>query len=261
MLESFCAASNIKVFLRRPGCPPILQECADLLAQCYGDQEWGSLQSDIRTLTGEHSPTSNLSNSAGKLSDLEEELADALFATSRTLKRELPGWEFSREAKHLKCLTVGGLQYANFSATKRNSIVFFLPSPNAIMVPGVIRQIFSICGKGKMEHHHFAIHRYLPLTVTDPFTQFEDFGASIWSKTLSQQVEIIPASRKITHAIQRPWDNSHYILKTLDRVYPVQNLKRAYLSNTTRILEFLSKQSSKKGKGIISHRGRRWGGW
>ncbi|KAH7918137.1 hypothetical protein BV22DRAFT_986532, partial [Leucogyrophana mollusca] len=53
MLESFCAAANVKGFLQQAGCPSILKESAAILEQCWGQYNSGTLMTDIRTLAPE----------------------------------------------------------------------------------------------------------------------------------------------------------------------------------------------------------------
>ncbi|KAH9928229.1 hypothetical protein B0H21DRAFT_700382, partial [Amylocystis lapponica] len=50
MMNSFCAAANIKVFLKRPDCPQILKECEFIVEECYGGNQRGTLMTDICTL-------------------------------------------------------------------------------------------------------------------------------------------------------------------------------------------------------------------
>ncbi|KAH7904268.1 hypothetical protein BJ138DRAFT_972992, partial [Hygrophoropsis aurantiaca] len=50
MLESFCAAANVKGFLQQEGCPSILKNSAEILEKCWSQYNSGTLMSDIRTL-------------------------------------------------------------------------------------------------------------------------------------------------------------------------------------------------------------------
>ncbi|KAH7906577.1 hypothetical protein BJ138DRAFT_975499, partial [Hygrophoropsis aurantiaca] len=50
MLETFCAAANVKGFLQQQGCPSIIKESAAILDQCWGQYNAGTLMTDMRTL-------------------------------------------------------------------------------------------------------------------------------------------------------------------------------------------------------------------
>lgn len=218
MLKAFCAASNIKAFVHQPGCPPILKQCADFMAECFGNETRGTLMNDIRTFEGLKPPEHSIKRKDRKTVPLEEELFRALSEMSVSFSEELPGWRLCNKVELLPRHTIRGVHFANFNTTARNSLVFFKPTPDATAIPGVIRQIFIVDGEEETEHHLLAIHRYLPPTVPNPFVYFQDFGAGIWSKQLAENVEIVPVFRRLAHAIQREWDCSHYVMKSLDRV-------------------------------------------
>ncbi|KAL6307883.1 hypothetical protein BKA93DRAFT_715574, partial [Sparassis latifolia] len=50
MLESFCAAANVKAFLKWDDCPKFLKDCAPIVQSCFGGDQRGTLMMDIRTL-------------------------------------------------------------------------------------------------------------------------------------------------------------------------------------------------------------------
>ena len=76
-MNTFCAASELKVFLQRPGCPEALRACAPILADCFPDMEKGTLNHDIQTLGKEN----YVQHQKGKTVQLEEDVRDALVTT------------------------------------------------------------------------------------------------------------------------------------------------------------------------------------
>ncbi|KIJ89362.1 hypothetical protein K443DRAFT_118066, partial [Laccaria amethystina LaAM-08-1] len=50
MMQTFCAASELRVFLQWPGCPEVLRECAPILADCFPLTQKGTLNHDMATL-------------------------------------------------------------------------------------------------------------------------------------------------------------------------------------------------------------------
>lgn len=173
-----------------------------------GDLETLSIFSQGRTQEPEHSNGRSL----------DDELSEALDTSWESLSKEIRHLGPREQVRLIDRCTIQGLRFANSSATKRNSLVFFLPSEDGPLIPGVIRQIFSVSRRKTKQEYLLAIHRYLPATTEDPFGEFIDFGAGIWSKALAKEVEIVPAHRTIGHAIQRGWDANHFVMKSLHRV-------------------------------------------
>lgn len=218
MLKAFCAASNIKAFVHQPGCPSVLKECGKLLEEYFGGDTRGTLLHDIHTLKALGSLDENPAMGKTRTSTLDNELYCVLSVASEGFSDELPGWKLSRQVQLRPRLSIRGVQFADSSTTARNSVVFFQPALDGASIPGVIRQIFIVEGEGGSQHYLLAIHRYAPATIPDPFVRYQDFGAGLWSQALQEQVEIVPASRKLSHAIQREWDDWNFVMKSLDRV-------------------------------------------
>ena len=205
-MNTFCAASELKVFLQRPGCPEALRACAPILADCFPDMEKGTLNHDIQTLGKEN----YVQHQKGKTVQLEEDVRDALVTTLQSQPALAQGvWEHNR-------LEFRGRKIASAHATYRNSIVFFQPCGAAELVPGVVRTIIEV---GPIESPLFflAIHRYLP-SSSDIFLKYFDFGATIRSKETHEKVEIIPISNRIYAANQRPWENDQIVVRPLIEV-------------------------------------------
>jgi hypothetical protein len=66
-----------------------------------------------------------------------------------------------------------------------------------------------------------AVHRYERLSASDgeedPFSQYEGFGAGLWSEKLCP-LEIITSAQKIYHATLRRWKDGANVLRPIDRV-------------------------------------------
>ncbi|TDL14213.1 hypothetical protein BD410DRAFT_696105, partial [Rickenella mellea] len=50
MLESFCAAANIRAFMKQPGCPAVLKDTSEILDRVWGGADAGTLKKDMMSL-------------------------------------------------------------------------------------------------------------------------------------------------------------------------------------------------------------------
>lgn len=228
MVQSFCAASNLRTFVQSARCPDTVARCEPILNRIYGQDTRGTLMNDIRTLDNdmanvlEENTISEWDEDA-KLRPLDEETYNALAAFVTT--DNVDGWTLCREALLHAHYSIRGLQYKRSTAGKRDSVIFFQPKPGRPLVPGVIRQIFSVPRINpdgiKTRGVLLAVQRYKPLAEADhyhdPFKRFKDFGAGLWHGTTAE-VEIINPSQKICHAIRRKWDNDILVMRPLNRV-------------------------------------------
>ena len=95
---------------------------------------------------------------------------------------------------------------------KKNSLVFYKPMDAEEPIPGRVERIFSFIDRGpdnrQVRKFFFAVckskaNRSVP---ADPFADFSDFGAGLWSKDVSEELDIIPDSQEINHAVWRKWN-------------------------------------------------------
>ena len=229
MTQSFCAASSLRTFVQSARCPDMVAKCEPILNSIYGQDTRGTLMNDIRTLDNnmtdipEEDNVSKWDYDEAKLKPLDEETYKALVTFAAT--KYADEWTSCKDALlHPQC-RIRGLQYKRSTAGKRDSVIFFQPKADAPLVPGVIRQIFSLPQANpdgiKMQGMLLAVQRYKPLVTTerirDPFTRFEDFGAGLWHNA-TDKVEIITPSQKICHAIRRRWDEGILVMRPLNRV-------------------------------------------
>lgn len=227
LLEAFCAAANIKAFLKRDDCPKVLKDCESIVEACYGGNQRGTLMTDIRTLGHamlDVTPETSLDPvDLKKATALEDELYDILQAKQASLLDDVPGWTLSSHAIQHDRYIIRGAQYSTSNTTERNSVVFFDRLPRGPFVPGIIRRIFTTTGYRNGIERQFlflAIQRYALLDNPgeDPFVAYPDFGANLWSKVLVEGLDVVPASNRICHAIRMEWNTSSYALKPLAMV-------------------------------------------
>lgn len=227
MLESFCAAANLKAYLKRADCPQVLKNCASIVELCYQDDGRGTYKTSLNDFLtfGENEAPRSLVADWSKWDELELDIYTALSHATCKLSSELQYWRMgSRVIKHSR-YKIRGIQYSTYLCGESNSLIFYEPDVGVEMVPGVVRSIFSLSAADYTEekpHMHviLAVHRYMPkLHMTfDPFADYPDFGASIWSKTLDERIETIPSTRRMCHAIRQTWDDETYVMKPLLRV-------------------------------------------
>ena len=201
MMNTFCAASELKVFLQRPGCPEVLRDCAPILAECFPNTQGGTLGHDMDTLGENNENQLNKS----KESKLEDDV-------HRVLVTLIPG--HSKTVREYARFEIKGRKFASSTATYRNSIIYFQPVGGTGLVPGVIRKIFEA---GDTPSVFLAVHRHLPVG-NDPFEKYPGFGATVSWKATQDQVEIIPATNRVYAANQRPWGKDHVVSRPLIEV-------------------------------------------
>lgn len=201
MMNTFCAASELRVFLQRPGCPEALRDCAPILANCFPTLQKGTLNHDAEIL-GEDGETQSTRPKEIKLEDDIHNVLVTLIPGHPKTVREYARFE------------IKGRKFATSHATYRNSIVYFQPVGGTALVPGVIRKIFEA---GASPSVFLAIHRYLPLR-DDPFKKYPGFGATVSWKVTRDEVEIIPATCRIYAANQRPWGDDRIVSRPLMEV-------------------------------------------
>jgi len=201
MMNTFCAASELRVFLQRPGCPEVLRECAPILSECFPNTQTGTLSHDMDTLEENNESQS----SRPKEIKLEDDI-------HRVLVTLIPG--HSKTVREYARFEIKGKKFASSKATYRNSIVYFQPTGDDVLVPGVIRKIFEAGDKPSV---FLAIHRYLP-AHNDPFKKYPGFGATVSWKATIDQVEIVPATNRVYAANQRPWGKDCVVSRPLIEV-------------------------------------------
>ena len=111
---------------------------------------------------------------------------------------------------------INGRGFAMENTTPWNSIIFYQPLNEQILVPAVIRQIFSPVSKG--DQIFITVHRYQEVEDST-FKSYTDFGAGIWLQERSLQVEIVPITQRIYAANRWQWADNRVVLRPLIEVH------------------------------------------
>jgi hypothetical protein len=217
MLETYCAASNLRVGLELPGCPSILKRCLGIIQKRLGQELRGTLMSDIFTLGAK---TDTTLPAGGQRVDLDPDIRVAL--AERLTSEGSPSLKTS-EAHSYATYKINGLRYAERNIAEGNSIIFFRPTGAQDLVPAVIRRIFAFPSEdASIPQVFLAIHRYLPIeeSFDDPFKLDSDLGMSLWQSQTDRRVEVIQCSQDICHGNQRPWEKGIVVMRPTHRVSP-----------------------------------------
>jgi hypothetical protein len=177
---------------------------------------------DIKTFNSDicSNVTVKLGAATSKIQPFEVDIYDALVEASNMGK--LGTCKAYPDALFLPRHMIRGLQYCDYKTGRKDSNVFFQPEAGKPLVPGRIRQIFSLTGNnltGKEDVVFIAVQRYKEVIhdFSNPFKRFEDFGAGLWSKHLGE-VEIIKPTDNVCHGIMHHWDNGLLVMQPLNRV-------------------------------------------
>ena len=233
MLVTFCAAANIKAFMRQRGCPEALKQLLPLVEALFKEDTRGTLMNEL--LPRDVGETKTIEQTAGahlKYEELEERYYDAMVNQQAMIKSDLPHWTPGRRAATHDSCTVRGLAYSKYLEGKAGGMIFFRPHGSDVLVPGVIRKIFTVATVDSqsrlVECVLLAVHRFQPCpdSVIDPFQSYPAFGAGIWSQKTDLMIEIIPGVREFHHAIAQRWDDATHVLKSTATV----SLRNLYLN-------------------------------
>jgi hypothetical protein len=210
----------------------MIGKCEPILNSIYGGGTRGTLMSDIRTLDSNINPifeddAIEQDLDEEKLKPLDPETYNALVTFSST--KDGCGWTPRKDALLHTRYRIRGLQYTRSTAGKKDSVIFFQPKAGGPLVPGVIRQIFSLPRVNpegnKTRGILLAVQRYKSLAdidhIRDPFKRFTDFGAGLWHEKMDR-LEIITTTQKICHAIWRQWEDKILVMRPLNRVSHIE---------------------------------------
>jgi hypothetical protein len=203
LMSHFCAGSTLKIMLDSPTCPSILKDFEPLMQFYRADNLSDSL---IEKKVSSGNKSSELSLKLD--SDLKQKL------------QELTGISCS-EAKFFKRHRFNHITYSITTESYSNSIIHLAPLGCKTSAPGVIRSIFIPL---EISEVFLAIHFFKKACgIYDPFTQYADFGATIWSQSLEPNVVVIKLSslRELPQAILRPWGNDFVVIKEVNKMKKV----------------------------------------
>ena len=223
MLKSFCAAANFKALLQRTN-NPVFADCAAVIQRATREG-----QPEAR------GTTRNYSAGVGQSCDLcasKKKLVPKCVRLALQDKHgqfcaEIPEWSLPTEAFFHRRFTVRDLAYSTGANSSRESTIFFQPSGSERIVPGIIREIFSVPARSKnggavCTESFFAIQvfqEYKQSNVgADPFSAHADFGACLWSAKMAEKLQIICTTQRVCHAAYRKWSKDVFVMKPLDKV-------------------------------------------
>lgn len=221
MVQSFGRASKLQAFLQHPMCPPVLREALPIINDA---SSMGSSLSDA-SKGGDQRLHYN-SRRTEEIPGLLDALRYYFAATNNT--KPIP-----HSIRTLREIQVGRYKLASENVNMTKSRVSFLPLGRShARLFGTVQTIFKLDENSTT--YLVAVQRYLPVdkTVSNPFVGvFEDFGACLVSETLSDALEIIPASEDAIHpTMSRPFSAGALVIRDCARVshssiIPLQLLK------------------------------------
>lgn len=205
MMRSFCAGTNLKAYLHREDCAPVLKMSLPILNPVLQKQEFQNASHDSTCLPPVDKKDMLSSETRAALTRANEQLS--------RLQRSL----LAEESRRVESLVINGLHFTTRSHLVRNSAVLFRPLNSQALVPGYIDSI-RVCKSGE---HWVSVRRLLGLSPplpTNPFNLYPEFGAELWSDKLSPSIEVIPVSQPMYHCASQPWSKGVLVVKCLNRV-------------------------------------------
>lgn len=200
VLTTFCVASELRNSAHRPGCPPILKQCAEIV--------------EARL------PSSNMANEkfdqsepvSGKTQGVPVQVSRKRTLLAADIAAKFFGPTSNAEVLDLQSYSFGDRKFSPSRISQAQSIVWAPLGPDHEGAPGIIRQIFDHEGKT-----HLVIHKYRH-RIPSYFDSFPDFGASVWTSDTDSVPQIIETGPLIYSANQRPWAEGEVIIRPLIEV-------------------------------------------
>lgn len=206
MLKSFYARSQLRVALGRIELKNsrLLEQALEVFDKCFPSTKIGTIAADRLSLSYRTHTVGE-----GKQTQLDEAVHNGL--------QSIMAYPSRRVTEYMKCV-VNGKEFSVFSSRgHQNSRVFFYCSGQKELIPAVVRSIFAPIGTGP--GFYIAVHRHQKKEHHSILTEFPQFGASIWSQQLNDDVEILPSSDLTLHgAFCRPWNTNSLIMKAAKEV-------------------------------------------
>lgn len=124
----------------------------------------------------------------------------------------------AEESRSVESLMINDFRFTTFRQLVHDSAVFFQPLDSQTLVPGYVDSI-RVCEKGE---DWLIVRRLLPLSkslaTANPFHEYPEFGAELWSDKPSSSIEVVPVSQMVYHRISQPWSKGALVVKCLNRV-------------------------------------------
>jgi|SRR5215471_1382148 len=201
-MRTFIRAGNLKRWLARPDCPPLIHACKALFDRAYsmtprqrdmGDTENAEVD-DVDDVGGvgiaedaEDAEDADLDAVNIKHTDMDATAPRTQVTTPDELRRLINSSRVSLYARH----THNGTLYSRSSTHVGGSQIFYHPRGDRMsdLVPGSIKYIY-LSQQGAFT---FAVQRQLPVPegTCDPFRHYPDFPAKLYSSKLDDQLEVV----------------------------------------------------------------------
>lgn len=225
-LNSFCEYANLKAFLQRPDLNPSVRETALRYAKSRAGASEIESKEFIERGSNELPSTMSMQEyKRKKRTKIKPDVRNALSKIESHFKSRSPDFRVQEEVVIHTDITMHGKTFTSEVSPSAN--VFCLTTNG--WTPCIIRELFSICcpmskRKDSLAIFYFAVvqlHRPAMPTLKNPFEEWKEFGANLWSKSFFDDVTIQPirhGSSSFVHAIKRDWDEQHIVAKPLSRV-------------------------------------------
>jgi hypothetical protein len=192
LLHSFLWANNLKHWLAKPDCPPVIKECKILFNKIYKPK----VSEDNTSKAG-----------ADDIDPVPKTIPEDLRPLLDPLQRKV--------VMHAR-LWHNGVIYATSQTHTGNSLVHFYAHGNrSSLVPGSIKYIYQDQGK-----YFLAIQWQLPVcdNVSDSYSIYPHFPAKLYSSGLSAQLEQVQADWILSHYARWPLSAMQVVVLSLSRV-------------------------------------------
>lgn len=190
LLHSFVKGGNLRRWLSRPNCPPVIKECKLIFDKAFSPKKASSDGSGFE-MEGEFSEAGRKPRSVPE--DLRQLVPEQQVLLQARIK--LFNAFFTSVVTHV-----------------RNSLVMFYPDGNKSLspIPASISYIYTR-GNKKL----FAVRRQLPRTAqdkaVDPFLKYPHFPAKLYNSKMSTNLE----------AVELDWVLGHYVRWNMPTGYAV----------------------------------------
>lgn len=194
--RAFLRGANLRRWLCQQDCPQVVRDCKTLFEKIYHAKP----DDDLHIAEIWHTQNEQV----GPAVPTPDELRPLVSAKHVQLR--------ARYRAHK-------VIYARRTAHHGNSLVLFYPGGQTKMqpAPGSIEHIYSDPVDGGVR---FAVRRFLPIQVNgpDPYTQWDDFPAKLWSSDQSTELEAVEVDSVRAHFACYPLSEDQIVVLDLCKV-------------------------------------------
>ena len=202
-MRSYCEGANLKAYLYREDCVPVLKVTLPVLDAVWTKQDGG--------------PSTSQTARPGS-AEVPDDIKQALVSANVRLNSlNIP--PLFADGVWAPSIWINGAQITTRRKNKSNSAVFFHSLLDQSLVPGHVEFIRT----GSQGQDWLVLRRFKSLLkhrLDDPFRDYPEFGAELRSTETSDELEIIPTTQSVFHSISQPWAKGVMVMKCLNRVSP-----------------------------------------